>query len=123
MVLKSLFIEPVIKSLYHFLIYTFVLFSADIPGQFIKLGATEYSLANWRLFIDSSSISLKCVLLNIPNICGSIPIGHSTTLTEKYDAIKSALQPGAKLAYFLWGCQRFLSCRSGFCPAKNSSTI
>ena len=67
-------------------------FCKDIPGVLMKLGVTEYSPADWTLFIDSSKRSLKCVLLHITNIYGSIPIGHSTTLKEKYDAIKSVLQ-------------------------------
>ena len=36
--------------------------------------------------------SLECVLQHITNIYGSIPIGHSTALKEKYDAKKSVLQ-------------------------------
>ena len=66
-------------------------FCKDIPGVLMKLGVTEYSPADWRLFIDSSKRSLKCVLLHITNVYGSIPNGHSTTLKEKYDAIKSVL--------------------------------
>ena len=66
-------------------------FCKDILGLLMKLGVTEYSPADWRLFIDSSKRSLKCVLLHITNIYGSVPIGHSTTLKEKYDAIKSVL--------------------------------
>ena len=57
----------------------------------MKLVAKEYSPADWRLFIDSSKRSLNCVLLHITNVYGSIPIGHPTTLKEKYDAIKSVL--------------------------------
>ena len=56
----------------------------------MKLVAKEYSPADWRLFIDSSKRSLNCVL-HITNVYGSIPIGHPTTLKEKYDAIKSVL--------------------------------
>ena len=67
-------------------------FCKDIPGVLIKLGATEYSLADWRTFIDSSKRSLKCVLLHITNVYGSIPIGLSPTLKQKYDAIKSVMQ-------------------------------
>ena len=63
-------------------------FRKDIPGVLIKLCVTEYSPADWRLFIDSSKRSLKCALLHITNVYGSITIGHSTTLKEKYDAIK-----------------------------------
>ena len=57
----------------------------------MTLGVTEYSHDDWRLFINSSKRSTKCVLLHT-NVYGSIPIGHSTTLKEKYDAIKSVLQ-------------------------------
>ena len=92
-------------------------FCKDIPGVLMKLDVTEYSPADWRLFIDSSKISLKCVLLHITNVHGSILIGHSTTLKEKYGAIKSVLQHikynnhqwvidiGLKMVNFLLGKQ------------------
>ena len=67
-------------------------FCKDIPGVLMKLGVIEYSPADWRLFTDSSKRSLKCVLLHITNVFRSIPIGHSTTLKQIYDAIKSVLQ-------------------------------
>ena len=67
-------------------------FCKDIPSLLMKLGIDEYIPDDWRLFIDSSERSLKCVLLHITNIYGSIPIGHSTTLKEKYDAIKNVIQ-------------------------------
>ena len=67
-------------------------FCKDIPGVLMKLGVTKYSTADWRLFIDSSKRSLKYVLLHITNVYGSIPVGHSATLKEKYDVIKSVLQ-------------------------------
>ena len=51
-----------------------VIFCKDILGVLTKLGVTEYSPAN------------------ITNVYGSIPIGHSTTLKEKYDAMKIVLQ-------------------------------
>ena len=43
------------------------------------------------MFIDISKRSLKCVLLHNSNIYAPMPIGHSTTLKEKY-AIKTVLQ-------------------------------
>ena len=67
-------------------------FRKDIPCVLMKLDVTEYSLADWRLFIGSSKISLKYFLLHITNVYGSILIGHYTTLKGKYDAIKSVLQ-------------------------------
>ena len=62
------------------------------PPVAASLGVMEHSPADWRLFIDSSKRSLKCDLLHITNVYGTIPIVHSTILKEKYDAIKSVLQ-------------------------------
>lgn len=67
-------------------------FFNDISSLLTKLGVTEYSPADSRLFIDSLQRSLKCVLLHITNFYGSIPIAHSTTHKENYNAIKSVLQ-------------------------------
>ena len=39
---------------------------------------------------------LKCVLLYNGNLYGSIPLGHSMTLEEKYDEIKFVLE---KISY------------------------
>ena len=44
---------------------------------------------HWRLFIDSSSKrSLKCVHFHIGTKYGSIPIGYSIDMKEKYEEIK-----------------------------------
>ena len=75
-----------------FFVIHLTLFPVKSPGVLMKLGVTEYSPADWRLFIDSSERSLKCVLLHITNVYGSMPIVHSTTLKEKNDAIKGVLQ-------------------------------
>ena len=91
MVVKSLFIEHVIKSLCHFLMINFVLCN-DIPGVLMKLGVTEYSPDDWRLFIGSSKRSLKCGRRRITNVYGSIPICHSAALKEQFDTMKSVLQ-------------------------------
>ena len=48
----------------------------DIVGLLSKLGFTSYSPTEWRLFIDSSKRSLKCVLLHNGNVYGAISIGH-----------------------------------------------
>ena len=59
----------------------------------MKLGVTEYSPADWRLFIiDSLKRSLKCVLLHVTNVYRSMAISSSKILKEKYDAIRSVLQ-------------------------------
>ena len=38
----------------------------------------------WRLFIDSSKRSLKCVLLHKGNKFACVPIGHSVVVKEHY---------------------------------------
>ena len=43
---------------------------------------------NWRLFIDSSKLSLKCILLHNGNVYGSIPIAHSVGLKENHCSVK-----------------------------------
>jgi len=45
------------------------------------MGGTLYRAQEWRLFIDSSKISLKCVLLDSGSGCASLPNGHSTKLS------------------------------------------
>lgn len=67
-------------------------FCSDIPGLVNAMGAPRYDPKEWRLFIDSSKRSLKCVLLHIGNIFGAIPIGHSVHLKEKYEHIKTVLE-------------------------------
>ena len=57
----------------------------------LDLGLREYKPEEWRLFIDISKRSLKCVLLHDGNKFGSIPIGHSVTLKEKYENTKLVL--------------------------------
>ena len=59
------------------------IFCKDIPGVIMKLGGTKYIPADWRLLIDTSKRSPKCVLLHITSVYGSIPIGHSKTLKRE----------------------------------------
>lgn len=68
-----------------------LVYCCDIPGLIKYLGAEKYDSNEWRLFIDSSKRSLKCVLLHNGNLYGSIPIGHSTKLKEKYEHIEKVL--------------------------------
>ena len=56
------------------------------------MGLTEYFPHDWRLFIDSSWRSLKCVLLHNGNKLGSIPIAHSTKMKEDYNTISLVLE-------------------------------
>ena len=56
------------------------------------LGIKIYDPNQWRLFIDSSKRSLKCVLLHNGNKYGSVPLAHSTTMKEKYEEIMLVLE-------------------------------
>lgn len=51
----------------------------------------EYKPEEWRLFIDSSSTSLKAVLLHVTNSKPSIPVAYSTETKETYDVLKTVL--------------------------------
>ena len=64
----------------------------NIIGLLLKMKIPNYRPEDWRLFIDSSKRSVKCVLLHSGNRFASIPITHSTKLKEEYDNIKMVLQ-------------------------------
>ena len=65
-----------------------IVYCNDVAGLLRQLGVQQYNPQDWRLFIDSSKRSLKYVLLHNGNLYRSVPLGHSTTLDEKYDEIK-----------------------------------
>ena len=52
----------------------------------------QYEPKDWRLFIDSSKRSLKCVLLHNDNQFAFVPNAHSTILKEKYETVKYVLE-------------------------------
>jgi len=60
----------------------------------------EYNIAyratDWRLFIDSSTRSLKAVLLHNGNQYAPLPVGHSVVLNEEYHNLRFLLE---KLSY------------------------
>jgi hypothetical protein len=55
------------------------------------LGEKEYDPSTWRLFIDSSR-RIKAVLLHNSKVIASIPLTHSTKLSEAYETLKSLLE-------------------------------
>ena len=59
-----------------------LVFCNDIHHLLLDIGLPEYKPEEWRLFIDSSKRSLKCVSLHNGNKFGSIPIGHTVTLKK-----------------------------------------
>ena len=61
-----------------------------------EMGLPEYNSDEWRLFIDSSKWSLKCVLLHNGNKFACLLIGHSVIVKEHHLNVKMILQ---KLRY------------------------
>ena len=51
----------------------------------------DHDLIQWRLFIDSSTKSLKAVLLYNGDIYPSIPLAHSQQMKEDYKNVKQLL--------------------------------
>ena len=49
-------------------------FCIDVPSLLLNLGVNEYKQEEWRLFIDISRRSFKCVLLHNSNMYEPIPI-------------------------------------------------
>ena len=62
----------------------------------LEMGFSEYKPDEWKLFIDSSKWSLKCVLFYNGNKFAGVPIGHSMIVKEHYLNVKMVLQ---KLCY------------------------
>ena len=69
-----------------------LVYCTDVEGLLLAMGLSGYHSNDWRLFIDSSKRSLKCVLLHNGNQYGSVLIGHSVTLKENYEYIKLCLK-------------------------------
>ena len=57
-----------------------LIYSDKVPGIVGQLGISSYNPEEWRVFMDRSKRSLKCVLLPNGNSYGSVPIDHSTVL-------------------------------------------
>lgn len=68
-----------------------ITFCSDIKNLLIKMGLKQYEPNDWRLFIDSSKRSLKCILLHNGNKYAGVPIAHSTKLKEEYCNISLVL--------------------------------
>lgn len=67
-----------------------VIFCNDVQSVMESLGH-EYKSEEWRLFIDSSKMSLKAVLLHIGNELPSVPLAHATNMKETYESMKLLL--------------------------------
>ena len=63
----------------------------NILGLLRQLGVASYIPTEWRLFLDSSKQSLKCVLLHNVNLYEGVVVGHSVHLRETYDDVKEVI--------------------------------
>ena len=63
----------------------------DVDGLFKALNVSQCS-DEWRLFIDSSKVSLKAVHLHNGNVLPSIPVEHAFGIKESDDSMKQLLQ-------------------------------
>jgi hypothetical protein len=78
--------------LQYFRVESGLVYCHDVSGLVNAMGVTSYHSNEWRMFLDSSKSSLKCVLLHNGNFYGSIPIGHSIHLKEKYEDVGKVLK-------------------------------
>ena len=66
-------------------------FCKNVNGLLAAVGITHVP-AEWRLFIDSSTRSLKAVLLHNGNRYPSLPLAYSVQKKENYDNVKELLE-------------------------------
>ena len=78
----------------------------SITGLFEAIGI-PCNPSDWRLFIDSSSRSLKAVLLHNTNQWPSIPLAHSVHMKETYENVKILLS-ALKYTQYNWEITRTL---------------
>ena len=62
------------------------------PGLLNEMEIDQYNSENWRLFMDSSKQSLKCMLLHNGNMYGTIPTAHLVLAKETYESTKVVLE-------------------------------
>ena len=67
-----------------------ICFCTNVSRIFYSIGIPCIP-SEWRLFIDSSSKSLKAVLLHNGNKYPSLPLAHSVHLKETYENVKTVL--------------------------------
>lgn len=67
-----------------------VCYCHDVTGLFAEFGV-KYDPNEWRLFIDSSKLSLKAVLLHQGNSNPSVPLAHAVNMKESYESMAMLL--------------------------------
>ena len=65
-------------------------FCNDVCSVMEVLGH-EYNTDQWRLFIDTSKMSLKVVLLHNGNKFPSVPLTHAANMKGSYESISESL--------------------------------
>lgn len=68
-----------------------ITYCIDVDNLFDLLGH-RHNPEEWRLFIDGSVNSLKCVLLHNGNKYPTVPIAYATECRETYDVMKKLLE-------------------------------
>ena len=76
------------------------MFCNDVCSVMEVLGH-DYNPDQWGLFIDSSKVNLKVVLLHNGNRFPSVPLAHAANMKESYESMKLLL---GKIKYdeFKW---------------------
>jgi len=78
-----------------------LVFCQNVDSLMQEMGITR-NPQEWWLFIDSSKLSLKAVLLHNTNQLPSIPVGHAVHMKETYENLKQLLK---KIEYRMHGWQ------------------
>lgn len=73
-----------------FMLQSDIIFCIDVKSVMQSLGH-DYKGEEWRLFIDSSKVSLKAVLLHIGNKFPSVPLALAANMKETYETMKLLL--------------------------------
>jgi hypothetical protein len=68
-----------------------LVFCNDVCSVIEALGH-QHNPTEWCLFIDSSKLSLKAVLLHYGNKFLSVPVSHATNMKESYENMKPLLE-------------------------------
>ena len=68
-----------------------LVYCTDVGGIMQEFGYSHRP-EEWRLFFDSSKLSLKAVLLHNENMLPSIPVGYAAHMKKTYENMKNLLQ-------------------------------
>jgi len=74
----------------------------------------EYNPDQWRLFIDSSKVSLNAVLLHNGNSFPSVPLVHTANMKESYESIWEILSRKNLSMWWSQGCGTVIGMQLGF---------